>query len=329
MVIPNPVHPFVQDAHFRKWAWADEWGWVKSIHIPLCDTLTRYPGNPIFSYSGVSGTFDETRVNFPCPLRRDKTYWLFYCGASAVQTGAGLGVAYSNSPTGPFTRSVNNPLISPEAGTWKDRVFSPATIYDVYEPDPAKKWKMMYVGENTARVAAVGYAYAPGPEGPWTEYAGNPVYTTDLFRATSFIRFGKLYYLAVPLADRSAVKVLYSEDCVNWTLWGNIFTVGGAGEPDQRMVNYCNIFWNLGTFFAFYMGIDAGGIRHFMIALTINPLSTYTKWAANPVLDDGASTDWDYRIMGPIPLMVEEKFYIYYMGADTNWVQQIGAATIP
>ncbi|HUZ46673.1 MAG TPA: family 43 glycosylhydrolase [Terriglobia bacterium] len=76
---------------------------------------TAFRGNPVLTPER-SGRWDDFRVDDSCLIKRDNRYWLYYKGVSHENKWHGLtsmGLAVAASPTGPYTRYSNNPLILP------------------------------------------------------------------------------------------------------------------------------------------------------------------------------------------------------------------------
>lgn len=339
-------HEDDSDIHHREWGWADEQSWRKAFVLPFAGQYgwARYTGNPIFEASGQVNTFDRYYVSDPCVVRVGDTYYLFYDAKGDVTGGDntdgemyGLGVASSTSPYGPWTRSANNPILTVgTSGAWDGlRVNIPCVIYDHYETDSNKKWKIIYCGVATGPVRKLGYAYASDPEGPWTKHVGNPVISADVHFGHGFLRAGLLYYDVHASSDRANLVLEISKDCESWTTYGDVLAKGSAGEWDVNEMMFCTVFWNLGTWYLFYTGKGASAINRigmaldFMGALEWGTTRTFIKYARNPVLNY-ASNQWDHYIRNPNLIMVEDKFYMYYCGFDNNWANgKIGVATIP
>lgn len=73
----------------------------------------RYSGNPILLPDTDSDRFDSLRVDDTCFLVRHGQYWMYYKGrrkgGSPAETQMGLAIA--DSPTGPFRRHTENPVL--------------------------------------------------------------------------------------------------------------------------------------------------------------------------------------------------------------------------
>jgi len=338
--IPNPAHPFVEDAHFRKWAWADEQGWIKYYRLPFTkkDGWTRYVGNPIFEGSGVAGAFDEYGASYPSVVKLDGYYYLFYTGIEDTVSpgiyGIRIGVARSEDGITGWERYTGNPILEPVPGTWES-VY--VRVNSVYYDEEADRLNLYYQGYDGS-IVRCGLAYRDGkdPFGAWTKYPGNPIISYAEHRGNpAIMRFGNLRYLCTIAAGRTEIRAYTAPDDVTFEEWGTIFSTGTAPAWDDALVNYANIFWNLGVSYVFYLGQNADATeRGIGITLSFNPLSTYAKWARNPVwraeTKDLATYPWKTKVMCPYPLMVNDRFYIYYAGSPEGWAyRKIGYATIP
>jgi len=332
--IPNPAHPFVRDAHFRKWAWADEQGWIKYTRLPFTKQAgwTKYPGNPIFEGSGVAGAFDRYGASYPNVIRLGGYYYLFYGGVEELtgipKYGLRIGVARSKDGITGWERYAGNPILEPVAGTWES-VY--VRINSVYYDEEADRLKLFYQGYDGTLVC-VGYAYRDGkdPFGTWTKYPGNPVIKEATHRTCpGILRFCHLRYLTVTPSTRDQFMVYTSVDDINWEYWGAILSKGAAGEWDDVVIDFLSTFWNLGVWYCIYSGYDGANWRIGM-ATSYSGFRTFDKWPYNPVLDLGATGEWDERsVLSSILLMIENEFRMYYTGRDADDISRIGLATIP
>jgi len=142
-------------------------------------------------------------------LERDGTFYLFYC---CDQTGGSIGVATATTVTGPYTK-YGTALVTPASTGWDSlRVQEPSVTIA-----PDGTWVMAYMAEDKAFAQSttekVGIATAPGPFGPWTKAATNPV--IGFGDTDAFDRGGA--------ADPS----LFYENGTWWCLYSGLFT-GGA-----------------------------------------------------------------------------------------------------
>ncbi len=125
---------------------------------------TKFKGNPVLR-PGPDGDFDSCRVDDACFIVRDGEYRMYYKGRERRKTPGQtkMGLATAESPTGPFTRRPDNPLIDSghEVCVWPhgDGVAAlvaptgPQGATTQYSPD----------GIRFQRVADVSPPHAPGP----------------------------------------------------------------------------------------------------------------------------------------------------------------------
>ena len=118
--------------------------------------FTKYFGNPILSPTlqwegtssssfGIVGTPVITKAS-------NDTFYLFYHGFS---DGADkVGVAYGNTPLGPWTKEANNPILGLGApGSWDDTKVAPSSVYF----DGGSKLMVFYEGSNDKQEPAINW----------------------------------------------------------------------------------------------------------------------------------------------------------------------------
>lgn len=334
------------DAH-RKWSWADEQGYQRTIKLPLTDQdgWKKYSGNPVFQESGVSGAFDEYSVITPCVLKVGNYYYMAYTGAGGAYPYLSgyyreVGVARFSDPTETYTRMNNGQAIIPRggAGSWREKSIDHiGWIYDDYETDVNKKWKAWVRARNASDVVKCGYFYAPDPPTDptaawtWTEYSGNPLSVPNFNNAPSVFRLGNLFYMAYRDTSNK-IRCAVSHDGITWTDMGVIIDLGAAGQwDDGNLANPC-LFWNLGVWMVFYIGTRTPPPWKIGMALASNEpfAGGYNKWGRNPVVESG--TGWEASLTTCSLLMIEDRFKMWYAGEEKlngYYRYRIGLATIP
>ncbi len=135
---------------------------------------------------GKKGQWDSQAVFTPNMLYANGKYYLFYTGVKPTPGNAGgefennnitditaIGVAVSDSPTGPFKRVCEEPIL---------KVSVEAEKFDSYRVDDASLlyrnglYWMYYKGRSLASGhggpahTCMGVAYSKNPEGPYTKY---------------------------------------------------------------------------------------------------------------------------------------------------------------
>jgi len=322
--IPNPAHPFVQDAHFRRWGWADEQGWRRHIILPLTwgTTWVKFAENPILTRE--PGTVDDSII-VPCVLYVDGKYYMFYTGKDPDNVRRAR-LAVATNPRGPFQK-IGTILDVGAAGQPDSRwVNGLQVLYD--EWDPTYKWKGWYVADDgvTRRMM---YARSTDPDKNW-EKVGVVSIAREPWTSAVAYKLGGVYLL---FYDDIATYDYLFVGCSAvpegpFKEVAKVLATGSAGEWDDFAVSYLSFFWNLGIWYIFYSGYDGANWRIGM-ARHWHGLTAYDKWEKNPVLDIGSAGAWDDTfVMGPSLLMVEDTFYLYYYGCtDRNF--QIGGASLP
>jgi hypothetical protein len=99
----------------------------------------------------------------------NSTYYLYYSGSSPDKPFQ-IGVASSTSPNGMLRKLAGNPIIpAGPVGTFEENVLAPAVVKDLAEPDPGRRFKMLYAGYNGSdQKFRIFLATAPAATGPWT-----------------------------------------------------------------------------------------------------------------------------------------------------------------
>lgn len=143
-----------------------------------------------------------------------------------------------------WTRSVDNPILSPTE-TWEETaVGEPSVLYE------GGTWKMWYTGGWDD--AALGYATCSGDPtdpGNWTKYVSNPVLgqgtvTAGFVSGTTVRKIGSTYYaFYYDTAGGGNLKVSTSSDGITW----NTPTTAIASNAVAWMSGWANcFFWNEG-----------------------------------------------------------------------------------
>jgi len=304
----------IPDAHHRKWSWADEQAWSKTFRIPL-GLWKKSANNPLLT--GTPAQWDAGSIYMTsCAYRNGKTYLFYYAGSPLR-----IGVAYAADLEGPFSKSVNNPILSPGAtGTWDAQmVIYPKVIFDEVD----NKWKMWYEGRDASGVKKIGLATADDPEGPWTKDPSNPCTVPNYYGGGfSVLRMGNRYY---GLSNKDATWVLKawtSDDGKTWVERGDVTAANNQ---------YATVWWNLGVWYLMYMDGNNVSPTYMTILMAYNwkGFGLFSEDPQTPVLSKGASFTWDsYYVNCPNLLMINEKFYCYFNGNDGT-ITKVGVALIP
>ncbi len=98
---------------------------------------------------GGAATWDEQQVKDPYVIQDGANFIMMYGGSNAAGKFQ-VGCASASSADGPWTKCPNNPMAALSAGTSQDQTLNPTLVKDEAEPDANKRWKMIYVGADTA-----------------------------------------------------------------------------------------------------------------------------------------------------------------------------------
>jgi predicted GH43/DUF377 family glycosyl hydrolase len=120
-------------------------------------TWIEYPGNPVLKPG--NGTWDSQHVEGPSVFFDGNTYHMWYTGRN-IHSWWTWRIGYATSQDGIvwMKDTVNNPVLTPSAGSWDSQFVS----YPRVIPDSAGSiFKMWYVGGAADWDGHIGYATAP------------------------------------------------------------------------------------------------------------------------------------------------------------------------
>ncbi len=200
----------------------------------------KYKGNPILDI-GPEGTWDDKWVACAAVLKEagDK-YYMWYSGN--FQTG----LATASNPLGPWKKYEKNPVYSREKRSYVGSVFKVNGKYYMYDLYP--------VGESSPDQGPICLNIADKPEGPWTEYGGNPVIPAGEWGAWDdggFSEAGVLYhdgvfhcfYSGTKWMKLESIAYAYSFDGFNWTKYSGNPIVPRANSPRTSAFAEVHAFW--------------------------------------------------------------------------------------
>jgi len=304
--IPNPAHPFIQDAHFPKPEISTlDPSWRGTVIIPF--SPTDDPASPVLKRYGPILTAD---FYDPC-VRRVKDKWYLFCiKAGAIEVG--IRTSDDGVSWGPFITL----FTTGEIGV--DYVNCPGAFYDVH----LKRWWMYFDTRDAVAGRVNYYSYCdadPTVKANWS----TPASVTLPNRITATIniprpfKLGRLYYIAYindaydAVADRQVVWS-HSTDCVTWTFGGLLLEKGVAGEWDDRLIHSFGLVYVFGVFYLVYSGLKDGTIIYRIGVAYRSPdlFGVTTKLFTNPIIDYAPDS-----VTFPSLIMMEEDFRIYYTGA--------------
>ena len=127
--------------------------------------------------------------------------YCYYSGYNGADYATGLAISYDGGAT--FTKYSGNPILSASLSWEASSVQFPVVLYDLFETDSSKRWKMWYGAGISSIQGQGGIGYAYSSDGlSWTKYAGNPVLTpgggaweSAAQLPGAVVRLGNTYYL--------------------------------------------------------------------------------------------------------------------------------------
>jgi len=129
--------------------------------------------------------------------------------------------------------------------------------------------------------------------------------------------------------SRWRVGVATSADLLSWEKYaGNpVLDLGGSGEWDDAGVFWTDVLYDGSSYHLFYSGYS-GSTYRIGHATSADGLA-WTKDPANPVLDLGASGEWDdYHVYAPTVAEYDGEYHLWYVGAPSSGGdRRIGHAT--
>ncbi|MDQ7996048.1 MAG: family 43 glycosylhydrolase [Luteibacter sp.] len=227
------------------------------------------------------------------------------------------------------------------SGSWKEnRVESPHVFWDA----KIGQYRMVYLGYSGAKgspsKASVGFATANTPEGPWVDYASNPVLPPSNTAGAPdqngcsaphvWIEDGTYYLFYLGLTGvgleqgNKSICLATSTDFLTWTRRGSVITPMD-GTWRANAVWHPNIVKRGDTYYMFFnanIGSETIGYA------TSTDLMTWTvQDSSSPILSP-SSSGWDnHRVGDPYVWNKGDVWYMAYYGAGgSNDYSQEGMA---
>lgn len=238
-----------------------------------------------------------------------------------------LSFAYTKEPTNPV-------LARGVLGSWDDNI-----LIGLARRKQEGGYEVLYRGENTVPVRAVGYA--DSPDGiTWAKYAGNPViqgigqpWDSGGVGTGPYLKEGDTYKYWFSGYTSPTIRTFgyaTSTDMVNWTREANpALSPGGPGSWDERTIQI-QVIKDGPIYHMWYLAQDTAGTSQIGHATSSDGM-TFTKDPANPVLGVGAGGSWDDTSIDGFALLERPwsgDYIVAYQG--TNGVNyDIGIATSP
>ncbi len=192
-------------------------------------------------------------------------------------------------------------------------------------------YRMWYRGFDGSRFRIL---YATSTDGvAWTKQGIAidvvvPPYSFDSAASQSVMKEGSTYkmwfgggFLSGPFGQSGRIYYATSTDAASWTIVGVALDMGAAGSWDQGLVAYPAVVKDAsGTYWMYYSGWDGTPGRNTRIGLATSTTGiTFTKSAANPVLNVGAPGSWeDLGLNMPFVETAPPRILWYSAGGTVN-----------
>ncbi len=174
----------------------------------------------------------------------------------------------------------------------------------------------------------------------WSKHPNNPVFDVGVAGRWDdqwvydpcVIHISTMYYMFYTgNSSNSQARIGFatSPDGLTWTRYSSTpaLTVGQEGSWDSVVVRNPTIVKDGGLYKMWYSGRDANNKNRVGYAVS-SDLIVWIKDTHNPVLDMGASGEWDdAQIREPTVVKVGSTYYMWYVGKKLNGGQAIGMAT--
>lgn len=231
---------------------------------------TKYGQSPILDVSE-PGSWDDASTAIGHVMKVGKRFYMWYM---AQHSGSGdywpwnIGVATADSPAGPWVKYAGNPVLTVGApGEWDSR-----TLYVGSVVSANGQFYMYYVGfqKATDGDGQIGLATAPAPTGPWTKYAGNPIFRPDGSAGWKAGQVGEIaatymdgmfhaWYAGYPEQSlkKATLGYAYSRDGVAWTDGPrNPVLTGDAGKWDEDRISEPHLLVEDEKLYLFFTGAN-------------------------------------------------------------------------
>lgn len=239
-----------------------------------------------------------------------------------------------------WSKNSNNPVFTPSGvGAWDDPLAGGSVLRD--QDDPVSKYKMWYVGGETAVGEGMSIGYATSSDGiNWVPYSNNPIMTHgnswDMhgFSGISVIKDGstyKMWYEGVDNNSTSQIGYATSSDGVNWTPYPNnpVFSPGVNGSWDDEDVGNPWIIKDGSTYKMWYWGDDQQtGIEQIGLATSSDGIN-WQRSGINPVLSPDPALPWENGdgVGSPKVIKNASGYTLAYHTSDQSGTVRVGVAT--
>jgi hypothetical protein len=312
--------------------------------------FTKYAGNPIF-VTGTPGSWDDWGVRELAPVIDENGYvvvesdgiWAYYFGRPSAAGTIQVGLAKSVDGGYVWARYSGNPIISPSgiAGSWRQSHVGQAST--VKRASDGLRM-MMAAGITAAGMGSLG-VFTSNDGLAWTDggqkltlgqFADGAVGLAEM-GVPSCIKLSGGGYLCLLEGRLTGVTngwrifgATSSDFIGTWTpLNGGqpLLTPTGAGWEQIGVANAHIIEATAGQFLIAYNGISTDGHWRVGLASSDDPL-TWNRYTANPVVDIGASAEWDELNVEACFLLKHHEPYwrLFYQGYAADGSMMIGLA---
>ncbi|MFZ5917678.1 MAG: hypothetical protein ACOYZ7_12135 [Chloroflexota bacterium] len=306
--------------------------------------FTKHPQNPIFDV-GQGDAWDNAVVSEAKVIFDGQVYHLWYAARQRLQTPSGttrspMLVGHAVSTDGlSWTRQPDESILSPGPAGSPEANF----VYPPYVLLDGQQFRMWYSAHDFEEWSI---NYATSTDGvAWERFAGNPLMRAAhdgrwdenfisepsvLWNGTHF----EMWYNGG--SDRTStlrVGYAWSEDGLVWHKWQPdewLLDVGPLGAWDDFSVARVHVLYDGERYQMFYEGHDGNANMSWRLGYASSEDGTsWTKDAANPILDMGAPGDFDsHTVSEPYVIFDGQTYWLYYSGYDGD-KYRIGLATAP
>jgi len=287
---------------------------------------TKYAGNPILVSGGVS----------------QWDWFILHPNVLEVPTGYNMWFTAQNFTAGFEPRLRVGLATAPDKVTWTKHPANP-----VMDLGPAGSWEefgvgvpwviwngttywMWYTGFDSSFSTEIGLATSLDGV-TWNRYAGNPVISPGIptdwdgggTAGASVVLVGGTYhawYMGVDLSGASRIGHATSPNGWTWTkaLTNPVLNIGGAGEWDSNSIGLPCVIFDGVSYQMWYTGQDGSGFSRIGYATSMDGTS-WTKYAGNPVLEEGLPGEWDENgPMGSSVLFAPGGYDMWYGSMDAG-----------
>ena len=331
IVLPNGGFSNVTDAHVSDTLPAA----LEYSNNSLTATSGSYNfSNGVVTWNGTVPAGGNVRITFGAAIK--PAVGIGFITNSAIISGGGETIARTASVDVKgnlcLSKNTGKPLLVPgAAGSWDAAaVFDPTVLKD------GVTYKMWYAGTDSSGNRGIGYATSPDGE-TWTKFGSNPVLTASAawegtrVGSPNVIKDGgtfRMWYVGRDANGVSRIGYATSPDGITWTKYGGnpVLDVGAAGSWESKYLSSPSVVQVGSTYHMWYGGFD--GITSRIGHATSSGGTTWTKDAANPVLNVGNPGQWDWiDAYAPNVVYTNGSFVLWYSGDALPPASQTGYAT--